>query len=469
MVSSISPGTARMNGRRITIVIDCYGEPLLAAAESGLVDGALVDRAAARVLMQKCELGLLDAGWSPEPSGDGPVDLDSEQSRALARQMAQQSIVLLANKGILPLAPARKIAVVGPRAHEASAMFGCYAFPSHVGVHHPEIPMGLDVPTVLDALRADPAGYAVTYAQGCPVLGGDDVGIAAAAFAASNADVCVAVLGDRAGLFGAGTSGEGCDATSLRLPGRQEELLDALLATGTPVVLVLLVGRPYELCGLAGRLAAAVCGFYPGEEGATALADVLSGRVNPSGRLPVSFPGADSNQPATYLAAAPGQLSTVSNVDPTPVFPFGHGLSYAPVTWLGVTRQSPLQWPTDGRCQVEVALRNDAAIPATEVVQVYLHDAVAEVARPVQQLIAAARVELAPGQARSVVIDLHADLTSYTGRSGRRQVDTGDVELRIGASSADIRAAIPVTLTGPRREVGFARVLQPTVTLLPHE
>jgi beta-glucosidase len=235
------------------------------------------------------------------------------------------------------------------------------------------------------------------------------------------------------------------------------------------VVLVLLVGRPYELCGQASRLAAAVCGFYPGEEGATALADILSGRVNPSGRLPVSFPGADSNQPATYLASGPGQLSTVSSVDPTPVFPFGHGLSYAPVTWLGVTRQSPPQWPTDGHCRVAVSLRNDAAIPATEVVQVYLHDPVAEVARPVQQLIAAARVELVPGQARTAVIELHADLTSYTGRSGRRQVDPGDVELRIGASSADIRAAIPVTLTGPLQEVGFDRVLQPTVTLLPHD
>ena len=116
-----------------------------------------------------------------------------------------------------------------------------------------------------------------------------------------------------------------------------------------------------------------------------------------------------------------------------------------------------------------MTLRNDAAIPAAEVVQVYLHDPVAEVARPVQQLIAAARVELAPGQARIVVIELHADLTSYTGRSGRRQVDPGDVELRIGASSADIRAAIPVTLTGPLQEVGFDRVLQPTVTLLPHD
>ena len=445
--------------------VDCYGEPLLRAAESGSVEEALVDRAAGRVLAQKCELGLLDPGWSPEPPGVG--DLDDAAARALARQLAQQSIVLLANTGILPLAAGRKIAVVGPRAHEASAMFGCYAFPSHVGVHYPDVPMGIEVPTVLDALRADPAGYAVSYVQGCPVTGGDDVGIAAAAFAARSADVCIAVLGDQAGLFGAGTSGEGCDAASLRLPGRQEELLEALLATGTPVVLVLLAGRPYELSRQAGRLAAAVCGFYPGEAGAAALADVLSGRVNPSGRLPVSFPAEGASQPATYLAPATGQRSTVSTVDPTPLYPFGHGLSYAPVTWLGVT--GPRDWPTDGYCQVTLTLRNEAAIPASEVVQVYLHDPVAEVARPVQQLIATARVELAGGETRKVVIGLHADLTSYTGRSGHPQVDPGEAELRVGASSADIRAAIAVTLTGPRREVGFDRVLQPAVTLLPED
>ena len=157
---------------------------------------------------------------------------------------------------------------------------------------------------MLDALRADPAGYTVSYAQGCPVLGGDDAGLAEAAAAAGAADVCVAVLGDLAGLFGRGTSGEGCDAADLRLPGRQEELLEALLATGTPVVLVLLAGRPYDLSRQAGRLAAAVCGFYPGEEGAAALADVLSGRVNPSGRLPVSFPGAGL-EPAGHLPRGP--------------------------------------------------------------------------------------------------------------------------------------------------------------------
>ncbi len=319
---------------------------------------------------------------------------------------------------------------------------------------------------MLDALRADPAGYTVSYAEGCPVLGGDDADLAAAATVARVADVCVAVLGDRSGLFGRGTSGEGCDAADLRLPGRQENLLEALLATGTPVVLVLLAGRPYDLSRQAGRLAAAVCGFYPGEEGAGALADVLSGRVNPSGRLPVSFPAAGSNQPGTYLEARLGQRSQVSTIDPTPLFPFGHGLSYTPVTWAEVGSSSP-QWPADGCCQVTVTLRNDAAIPAAEVIQVYLHDPVAEVARPVQQLIAAAPVDLPPGSTRTVQFTLHADLTSYTGRAGRRQVDPGQVELRVGRSSTDIEAALGYTLTGQRREVGFDRMLHPEITLLP--
>jgi beta-xylosidase len=447
--------------------VDCFGEPLLDAIEAGTVDITLIDRALERVLAQKCELGLLDADWSPEPEvlRDGDADLDDAESRALARALAQRSIVLLHNRDALPLPPGRRIAVVGPRAHEASAMLGCYSFPMHVGVHHPDLPMGVDVPTLLDALRQDAAGYQVLYAQGVPVLGGDDDGIAEAVRAARDAELCVAVLGDKAGLFGGGTSGEGCDATDLRLPGRQEELLEALLATGTAVVLVLLVGRPYELSRQIDRLAAVVCGFFPGEEGAHALADVLSGRVNPSGRLPIGFPAAGSNQPSTYLAAPLGRSSGVSNVDQTALFPFGHGLSYAPATWVDVADNSAGRWPTDGACRVVVSLRNDADVPTSEVVQVYLHDPVAEVARPVQQLIAAPRVDLAPGEARTVTLDLHADLTSYTGRAGRRQVDPGEVELRIGASSADIRATVRLTLVGARREVGFDRVMQPVVTV----
>ncbi|MEV6862389.1 glycoside hydrolase family 3 N-terminal domain-containing protein [Streptosporangium subroseum] len=447
--------------------VNAYGPPLIEAIDRGEVDVALVDRALRRVLLQKVRLGLLDEDWTPEPAVLEETDdgvLDGESQRALAGELARRSVVLLRNTGSLPLAAGLRLAVVGPRADTPQAMMGCYSFPMHVGVHHPDVPMGIEVPTLVEALRADPAGYDVRYEQGVPVLGGDDEGIAAAVAAAADADVCVAVLGDQAGLFGRGTSGEGCDAASLRLPGRQEELLEAVLATGVPVVLVLLVGRPYELARQVDRLAAVVCGFFPGEEGARALADVLSGRADPAGRLPVSFPGDGGNQPSTYLAAPLSRRSEVSSVDPTPLFAFGHGLSYTPITWKDVAGGAEATWPTDGTFDVRVTLHNGAAGPVSDVVQVYLHDPVAEVARPVQSLLTAHRVDLEPGETREVTITLHADQTSYTGAYGQRQVDPGAVELRVGASSADIRETISVSMTGPRRHVGFDRVMEATVT-----
>lgn len=440
--------------------VDCFGEPLLEGLYSHRVDVELVDRALTRVLTQKVELGLLDPDYSPAPAAD--LDLDDEESRALAREVAERSIVLLQNDGVLPLA-GKRLAVVGPRADEPGAMMGCYSFPLHVGVHHPDVEIGVEVTTVVEALRED---HDVVFARGCPVLGGTDDEIAEAVEAARQADVCVVVLGDQAGLFGNGTSGEGCDAADLKLPGRQEELLEAVLGTGMPVVLVLLSGRPYDLSRQVDRLAAVVCGFYPGQEGGPALAGVLGGRVNPSGRLPVSFPGAGSSQPSTYLSAQLGRRTEVSNVDPTPLFPFGHGLSYAPASWVTAGCEER-EWPTDGFCKVHVVVRNDTDIPTSEVVQIYLHDPVAEVARPVRQLIGAAKVDLEPGETRTVTARLHADLTSYTGRAGHRQVDPGDVELHVGTSSATIHSAVKLTMTGQTRRVGFDRVTTPEFTTSP--
>ncbi len=450
---------------------NCYGAPLLDAVEAGDVDEALIDRAVTRILLQKCALGLLDEDWRPEPPGlDGnpaTLDIDEPDARDLARRLAERSVVLMHNAAtgdgpVLPLRPGARLAVVGPGAAESGAMLGCYSFPRHVLVHHPDVPAGVSVPSVLEALKA---GHDVTYAQGCPVVGGDDEQIAAAAAAAAGADVCVAVLGDLSGLFGGGTSGEGCDAGDLRLPGRQEELLEALLATGTPVVLVLLVGRPYELSRQIDRLAAVLCGFFPGEEGATAIEGVLSGRIDPSGRLPVSFPGTGASQPSTYLAAPLAGRSGVSTVDPTALFAFGHGLSYTGTTWGEVALGPAGGWATDGTVEVAVPVSNDGDRATSTVVQVYLHDPVAEVARPERQLIAAARVDLAPGQCRTVAFGLHADLLSYTGRDGRRLVEPGDVELRVARSSADVHAAVRVPVVGPRRVVGHDRVLHPRITI----
>src|SRR6185437_13766145 len=268
-------------------------------------------------------------------------------------------------------APGRRVAVVGPRADEPNAMFGCYAFPAHVSRQHPDLPVGIDVPTVLSALRADPAGYQVSYAEGCPVLGGDDAGIAAAAQVARAADVCVAALGDRAGLFGHGTSGEGCDAADLRLPGVQAELLAELVATGTPVVVVVVSGRPYALGDVHGRAAGLVQAFMPGEEGGPALAGVLSGRVQPSGKLPVQIPKHPGGQPSTYLQPPLGVENTgISTVDPTPLFPFGHGRSYTTFE-VDELRVSDAEVPTDGEFTVAVRVRNTGPRAGTEVVQLY--------------------------------------------------------------------------------------------------
>ncbi|PJE94332.1 glycosyl hydrolase [Streptomyces carminius] len=422
--------------------VRCYGEPMLKAVRSGEVPEELVDRAVLRVLRQKCELGLLDPDWSQTASSalpEGEVDLDPPAMRALARKVAEESVVLLDNaRGVLPLDPAARVAVVGPYANEQSAMLGCYTFPRHVGVEHPDKPLGVEIPTLLEALGTGLPGAALTDSP-------------------DGADVVVAVLGDRSGLFGRGTSGEGCDAEDLTLPDGQAEFLDELLeSTDKPVVLVLFTGRPYALGRWADRLAAVVQAFFPGEEGGPAVAGVLTGRVNPSGRLPVSVPRGNGGQPWTYLAPPLGLKGAASNLDPTPLYPFGHGLSYTTFAWEPAAAGDG-NIPTDGGTEVRVTVRNTGERAGTEVVQLYLHDPVARTVQPVSRLVGYARVPLEPGQAAEVVFDFHADLASYTARPGQRIVEPGAVELHLAASSSDVRHTVPLTLTGPERTVGHDR------------
>ncbi|WP_406455719.1 glycoside hydrolase family 3 C-terminal domain-containing protein [Streptomyces sp. NBC_01622] len=437
--------------------LKCYGKPLVEAVRAGDVPESLIERAARRVLLQKCELGLLDEDWAPEPTGR--IDLDSVANRALARQLAEKSVVLLDNPdGLLPLAPDARIAVVGPRAADALAMLGCYSFPSHVGVHHPEVPMGIEIPTLLESLRAELPVAKVTFAEGCDVSGPDTTGFEEAVARASEADVCVAVLGDRAGLFGRGTSGEGCDVADLRLPGVQADLLDALVSTGVPVVLVLLTGRPYALGRWHGRLGAVVQAFFPGEEGGPAVAGVLSGRVNPSGRLPVSVPHVPGGQPWTYLQPPLGLADEVSSLDPTPLYAFGHGRSYTTFAWEPAEpRESEID--TNGSYDLTLTVRNTGDRAGAEIVQLYLHDPVASVTRPDVRLIGYQRLELGPGEASRVTFHFHPDLSAFTDRSGRRVVEPGALELRLAASSAEVRHTARVTLTGPERVLGTDRRL----------
>ncbi|WP_306190449.1 MULTISPECIES: glycoside hydrolase family 3 N-terminal domain-containing protein [unclassified Streptomyces] len=440
--------------------LKCYGKDLAAAVRAGTVPQELVDRAARRVLVQKCELGLLDEDWDPDLPTES-IDLDSAENRAVARRLAEESVVLLANPdGVLPLSPDTRIAVVGPRAADALAMLGCYSFPSHVGTQHPETPMGIEIPTVLDALRTELPDTKVTYTEGCGVSDPDTSGFEEAVARTREADVCVAVLGDRSGLFGRGTSGEGCDVADLALPGVQGALLDALVGTGVPVVLVLLTGRPYALGRWDGRLAAAVQAFFPGEEGGPAVAGVLSGRVNPSGRLPVSVPRGPGGQPWTYLQPPLGLAGEVSNLDPTPLYAFGHGRSYTAFAWEDFEGGERTEIGTDGGHDLSLTVRNTGDRAGAEVVQLYLHDPVAAVTRPDVRLIGYQRVELAPGESSRVTFRFHADLSAFTDRSGRRVVEPGALELRLAASAADVRHTTRLTLTGPVREVGLERRLR---------
>ncbi|MGW9340368.1 beta-xylosidase/alpha-l-arabinosidase [Streptomyces albidoflavus] len=456
--------------------VKTFGRPLADALAEGLVPEALVDRAVRRVLVQKAQLGLLDAEWSPVPPAladvegadpqelRGTVRLDTEENRALARRVAEEAVVLLRNDGTLPLAadppagaPAR-IALVGPNADTPTAVLGCYSFPVHVGSRHPGAPLGIALPTLREALAAEFPHNEIVTAPGAELDGTATDGFGEALALAEGADLVIVALGDRAGLFGRGTSGEGCDAEDLELPGVQQQLLDALLDTGTPVVVTLLAGRPYALGRAADEAAAVVQAFFPGEEGTRAVASVLSGRTAPSGRLPVSVPRHPGSQPSTYLAARLGHASEVSHVDPTPAFGFGHGLTYTTFAWsdLLVERE---QAPTDGEFALSCTVRNTGGREGTEVVQVYLHDPVASVVQPVRRLIGYVRLDLRPAEAARVRMTVPADLASFTGRDGHRIVEPGALELRLGASSTDTRLVARVTLTGPVRTVDHTRRL----------
>jgi beta-glucosidase-like glycosyl hydrolase len=440
---------------------------LLDAVRAGGPDAALVDRAVLRVLAQKEELGLLDATFADDPA---PVDLDSPAHRALARRLAEESVVLLANDGLLPLAPerTRRVALVGPNADSAEALMGCYSFVNHVLAHHPEVPHDLALPTVRDGLAAALPDAAIALARGCDAEGDDRSGIPEAVAAAASADVAIVVVGDRAGLFGRGTVGEGNDVESLELPGVQRELVEAVCATGTPVVLVVLSGRPYALgWALEGGPRAVVQAFFPGEEGGPAVADVLAGRVAPSGRLPVSLPRSAGAQPYTYLHPILGGPTDVTSADSTPALPFGHGLTYTTFARTGLTADAGI--PTDGTIVARVTVRNTGTRAGTEVVQLYGHDVFASVTRPVAQLLAYRRVALEPGEEAVVRFEVPTARLAFTGRSGRRIVEPGDVELWVGASCADRETATTVRLTGPEHAVTAAdpRISRSEVALSP--
>lgn len=443
---------------------------LVAAVREGELEQEVLDDAVRRILRQKVELGLLDADFDAARTG-ASIDLDSAEGRALSRRMAEESIILLDNPHqLLPLTPPQpqhpaaqaqgpvgpaSIALIGPAAVQPRSFLGCYSFTNHVLSRLEENGTSVHVPTLTEALGAEFPGAELTTVAGTDFLDPDTSGIDEAVAAAQAAELAVVAVGDLAGLFGAGTSGEGCDVESLQLPGAQHELVEAVLATGTPVVLVLVTGRPYSLGAYKGRAHAIVQAFMPGEEGASAIAGVLSGRVNPSGRLPIGIPNGVGGQPGTYLAPVLAWESDgISNLDPQPLFPFGHGLSYSRYEYSDL-QLSAEQIAADGTVEISATVTNTSDRDGKEVVQLYLSDPVASVVRPLKRLVGFTKVGLAAGESAHVSFALHADRTSFTGADLQRIVEPGEFRVRLGASSED------VTLEGSFRISGEVRVLSP--------
>ena len=303
----------------------CYGEPLAEAVRAGAVPEELVDRAARRVLRQKAELGLLDPGWTSTVP-DGPLDIDPPRApgagaragRALGRPAGQRRDPAAARRQLGARRPVRRRPARRSSAATPTPTTASWPVTRRWG-------SAIEVPTLRDALE-----HAV-YALGCDVLDDDPTGLAPRRSTRPPAPSCAcAVVGDRAGLFGRGTSGEGCDAEDLSLPGIQDELVESLIETGTPIVLVVVSGRPYALGRYAGRAAAIVQAFMPGEEGAAAIAGVLTGDGHPDRQAARAGPARRRarSRARTCTRSLGGNSGGVSNLDPTPLFAFGHGLSY---------------------------------------------------------------------------------------------------------------------------------------------
>lgn len=437
--------------------LDCYGEPLQQALEAGAVDMALVDEAVGRVLRMKFKLGVFE---NPYVAVDDAITVfETPDQRELARTLAEKSLVLLKNDDdLLPLAKdARRIAVIGPNADSARNLMGDYSYPAHIETiiesralevfstalpdQIQEVERPVEIVTVLDGIRAAAPDAQISYARGCDVLDDDTSGFAEAVEAARAADVAVLVMGDKAGLTQSCTSGESRDRAELGLPGVQEQLVRAVAETGTPVILVLVIGRPLTLGWLNDAIPAILVAWLPGEEGGSAIARALFGDVTPGGKLPMAFPRAVGQLPVFYNHRPSGGRTHWNehyvDTNVKPLYPFGYGLSYTRFAFDNL-RVSPETAGANDTVRVSVDVTNTGDRPGDEVVQLYTHQLAAGITRPVKELKGFQRMSLQPGEAQTVTIDLPVERLAFYNRERERVVAPGTVEIMIGSSSAEI-------------------------------
>lgn len=427
--------------------------PLIENVREGKLALDLVDRAVRRILLLKFRMGLFEDPFvDPEPAKSVAR---SNRHAELALVTARESIVLLRNQGdLLPLADdLKRIAVIGPNADDARNQLGDYV--SDVILQ--------DIVTVLEGIRTQVSRKTeVVFVKGCEVVGTEFDEVAKAAAAAAAADVAVVVLGEneRFKAGGLGTNGEHKDSATLELTGMQETLLRSVVATGTPTVLVLINGRPLAVRWAAEHVPAIVEAWLPGQAGGQAVAEVLFGRINPSGRLPVTFPR-HAGQLPVYYNYKPSKAFSIRrtgyvDLPATPLWEFGFGLSYTTFRYSDLKIEPELMG-TDGTVEVSLQLRNTGRVAGHEVVQLYVRDVISSVVTPARQLKRFAKVRLEPGEQTLVTFQLNEIDLSLWDHKLRRVAEPGRFELMVGSSSADVRLQGEFTLSGTESRPVFQR------------
>ncbi len=396
---------------------------------AGRVPQSVVDEAVRRVLRVKFRYGLFDR---PDVN---PAHVDaifpSPEARQAAREVARETFVLLQNRGdLLPIKPGtRSIAVIGPLADAPRDQLGPHGARAHAE----------DAVSVVEGFRrrAQGTGTQINFAPGCDLFCTKTDGFAQAVEAAKASDLVVAVVGEPHEA-----SGEAASRARLTFLNKQPELLDALVATGKPVVLLIVAGRPVELGRFADQIPAIMLAWFPGTEAGPALTDVLFGDYSPSGKLPVTYPRTVGQLPIYYNRLPTGRPTrsdnrfTLGYMDEavTPLYPFGYGLSYTRFTYSDVTVAKSKLAPNE-TLDVTVTLTNAGARAGQEVVQLYTRDPVASRSRPLRELKAFDKVMLQPGESRRVTLSVPVEQLGFHGEDGVYFVEAGEIQLFVGGSS----------------------------------
>ena len=413
----------------------CYREGIPALVREGKLPVAMVDEAVRRVLRIKARAGLFEDPYRYCDAAREKGAILAPAHRAAAREVARKSIVLLKNeRSVLPLSKTLgSIAVVGALADSGADCLGPWAGAGR----------GEDAVTVLSGIRlAVSPDTRVVYEKGCDVTGRSTAAFAAALDAARAADAVILVLGESASM-----SGESKSRASIELPGVQQQLLEAVQATGKPVVLVLMNGRPLAIPWAAEHVDAILETWFLGVEMGHAVADVLFGDANPGGKLPVSVPRATGQIPIHYnhkSTGRPGQdnvpwTSNYIDLPSAPLYPFGYGLSYTTFAYSNLTL-SGATFPASDTLTVSVTVKNSGARKGDEVVQLYVRDTIASITRPMKELRGFRRVTLDPGESRTISFPLTRGALSFYGPDMKKIVEPGLFKVYVGGSSVQTLA-----------------------------